>query len=77
MISPYRVQPNNTNKRLKKHTNTNFDNNPPSKHDVKRPPMTPNAIKRPQSISESYLEVKPGKSKNRVKGANIEINDDY
>ena len=27
MISPYRLQPNNTNKRSKKASNTNFNNN--------------------------------------------------
>ena len=27
MLSPYTIQPNNTNKRTKKTSNTNFDNN--------------------------------------------------
>ena len=27
MLSPYRIHPNNTNKRVKKGKNTNFDNN--------------------------------------------------
>ena len=39
--------------------------------------MTSNDLKRPQSISESS-EVKPVKSKNKLKGgANAEINDEY
>ena len=39
MLSPYRIHPNNTNKRVKKASNTNFNN---SHHDpgVKRPEMT-------------------------------------
>ena len=40
MISPYRINPNNTNKRTKKVKNTDFDNNPHHKTDVKRPQMT-------------------------------------
>ena len=40
--------------------------------------MTSNDLKRPQSISESHLEGKPVKSKNKLKGgANIEINEHY
>ena len=40
MLSPYRIQPNNTNKRTKKAKNTNFDNNSYNEADVKRPQMT-------------------------------------
>ena len=40
--------------------------------------MTSNDLKRPQSISESHHEVKPVKSKNKLKGsAKIEINEHY
>ena len=40
--------------------------------------MTSNDLKRPQSISESSLEIELVKSKNKLKdGANIEINDEY
>ena len=40
MLSPYRIDPNNTNKRTKKASNTNFDNISHTNHDVKRPEMT-------------------------------------
>ena len=40
--------------------------------------MTSNDLKRPQSISESSLEVKLDKSKNKLKGgANVESNNPY
>ena len=35
MLSPYRIQPNNTNKRMKKPKNTIFDNNSHNEVDVK------------------------------------------
>ena len=37
MLSTYRIQPDNTNKRTKKVSKTHFDNNPHGKHDLKRP----------------------------------------
>ena len=40
MLSPYRINPNNTNKRTKKVSNINFDNNLQLNPDVKRPQMT-------------------------------------
>ena len=51
MLSPYRINPNNTNKRSKKFKNTNFDEDSHHKVDVKRPQMTSNNLKRPQSTS--------------------------
>ena len=39
MLSPYRIQPNNTKKRMEKAKN-NFDNNSHNEADVKRPQMT-------------------------------------
>ena len=78
MLSPYRINPNNTNKRTKKASNGNFDNNSHHESNVKRPQMTSNDLKRPQSFSESHHEVKPVKSKNKLKGgANIEINEHF
>ena len=78
MLSPYRINPNNTNKRTKKASNTNFDNNSHNESNVKRPQMTSIDLKRPQSISESHHEGKSFKSKNKLKGgANIEINEHY
>ena len=35
MLSPYRIQPNNTKKRTKKGSNANIDNNPHREHDLK------------------------------------------
>ena len=40
MVSPYRINPNNTNKRTKTASNTTFDNNSHHETDVKRPQMT-------------------------------------
>ena len=78
MLSSYRIQSNNTNKRTKKPSNTNFNKNQHLKHDLKRPQMTSNDLKVPQTISDSSREVKPVKSKNKLKGgANVEINDQY
>ena len=42
MLSPYRIHPNNTNKRTKIAENTNFDNNSHHEHDFK---MTSNDLK--------------------------------
>ena len=72
MLSPYRIQPNNTNKRMKKAKNIHFDNNSHNEADVKRPQMTSNDLKRPQSKT---------KTKNNFKGGSIqeevEINEHY
>ena len=48
MLSPYRIHPNNTNKRVKKASNTNSDNN--SHHDpgVERPERTSKDLNRLQ-----------------------------
>ena len=40
MLSPYRIHPNNTHKRVKKGKNTNFDNNSHRDPDPKRPQIT-------------------------------------
>ena len=45
MLSPYRIQANNTNKRVKKGKNTNFDNNLHHNHGLERPQMTSNDLK--------------------------------
>ena len=42
MVSPYKIQPNTTNKRPKKVPNTFFDNNSHRDPDVKRPRSTSN-----------------------------------
>ena len=48
MLSPYRIQPNNTNKQRKKTSNTNSNNDLHHDPDLKRPQMTLNDLKRPQ-----------------------------
>ena len=45
MLSPYRINPNNTNKRTKKTSNTNFDINSHPDSDVKTPCLTSNDFK--------------------------------
>ena len=40
MISPHRINPNNTNRRTKKASNTNYDSNSHHELDIKRPQMT-------------------------------------
>ena len=75
MLSPYRIQPNNTNKRTEKAKKTNFDDNSRHEGNVKRPQMTSNDLKRPQSTSNKT------RSKNNIKGGSIqediEINEHY
>ena len=79
MPSPYRINPNNTNKRTKKVKNTDFDNNSHRDPDVKRPQMTSNDLKRPQSTSNENS--KKTKTRNNLKVGsiqeNIEINEHY
>ena len=76
MASPYRIQPNITDKRTKKTSITNFDNTSHHDSDVKRPRLTSNDLK--PTSKQFSPEVKPVKSKNKLKGgANIEINEKY
>ena len=71
MLSPYRINPNNTGKRTKQASNTNFDNNSHTNKDVKRPQLTSNDLK---TTSNEPVKTK----KNTLKGgANIEINEKY
>ena len=74
MISPYRINPNNSNKRTKKAKHTNVDENTSPYNDQKKSQMTSNDLKRPQSTSKT-------KSKNVLRGGsmqdNIEINEQY
>ena len=71
MLSPYRIHPNNTNKRIKKGKNTNFDNHSHRDPHPKRPQMTSNDLK---MTSNERVKNK----KNKLKGgANIEINEHY
>ena len=74
MLSPYGIQPNNTNKRSKKVKNTDFDNNSHNEADVKRLQMTSNDLKTTQTKSNK-------KDKNDLKCGSIqediEINQHY
>ena len=71
MLSPYRIHPNNTNKRVKKGKITNFDNNSYRNPDLKRHQMTSNDLK---LTSNETVKNK----KNKLKGgANIEYNEHY
>ena len=67
MLSPYRNQPNNTNKRTKKVKNTDFNNNSDYEADVK---MTSNDLKRRQSTSKENS--KKTKTKNNLKVGSIQ-----
>ena len=45
MLSSYRIQSNNTNKRTKRVSKTNLKNNSHRQHDLKRPHLTSNDLK--------------------------------
>ena len=74
MLSPYRINPNNTKQRSKKAKNTDFDNHSDHEAEVKRPQMTSNDFKSIQTKSNK-------KNKNILKAGsvqeNIEINEHY
>ena len=73
MLSPYRINPNNTNKRTKKNSNTNFHINSHPDSDVKRPHLTSNDFKTNTKSNK--------KNKHVLKAGfvqeNIEINEHY
>ena len=74
MLSPYRINPNNTNKRTKKAKNTNFDDDSHHEADVERLQMTSNDFKRSHSTSNENN--RKAKTKNNLEGGtNIEINE--
>ena len=52
MLSPYRIQTNNTNKRTKKVSNTNIDNNSHREKDLKRLEMTSNDLVKGETITK-------------------------
>ena len=71
MLSPYGINPNNTNKPVKKAKNTSSNNDSQPNHDDKRPQKTSNDLK---TTSNGTIKNK----KNKLKGdANIEINEHY
>ena len=76
MLSPYRIQPNNTKKRTKKFPTTNFDNYPHRNCDIKRPQMTSNDLAKHETNTTSN-----NRNTNVLKAGsvheNIEINEHY
>ena len=81
MLSPYRINQNNSKKRTKKALNTDFDNNSHHEADIQRSQMSSNDLKRSHSTSNENS--KKAKTKNNLKGGslplqeNIEINEHY
>ena len=59
MLSPYRIQSNNTNKRTKKSSKTNFNNNSHRQPNVKRP-------QRPQRTLEQLKQIQNQLEKTKV-----------
>ena len=53
MLSPFRINPNNTNKRIKKTSNTTFDKHSHREPNVKRPQMTSNDLKTTPTTEKS------------------------
>ena len=80
-LSPYRIQPSNNNKRIKNDKNTKFDNNSHCDPGPKKPQMTSNDLKIPQSTSSENGKSPKNKKKNIVKAGsvhdNVEINEHY
>ena len=76
MLSLYRIQPNITNKRSKKASNTSFGSNSNHNPDLNRPQMTSKDLKTTQTNTKSIK-----KNKNIPKAGyiqqNIEINEQY
>ena len=60
MLSPYRIQPNITNKRSKKVLNTNFDKTSSPKHDLERPQMTSLNLTQIQNLIRELNTLKGG-----------------
>ena len=79
ILSPYRINPNNTKKRSKKGLNATFDINSQHEADVKRLQMTSNDLKRPRSISNENSKKKRTKNNLKVGSIqeNFEINESY
>ena len=76
MLSPYRIQSNNNDKRTKKAPNTNFNNDSHREPDVERPQMTLNDLKTTQTNTKSNRKNKTFLKTGSIH-ENIEINDQY
>ena len=76
MLSAYRIQPNNINKRTKKALNTNFNNDSHCEPALRRPQMTSTDLKITQTNTKSDK-----KNKNVLQAGsmqeNIELNEHY
>ena len=61
-LPPYRIQPNNSNKRTKITSNTNFDNKSHRNPDVKRPHLTSNDLRMTsnESFKKEIAKLKDG-----------------
>ena len=68
MLSPNRINPNNTNKRTRKTSNTNFDNDSHPDSDVERPRLTSNDLKTSQTTKSNK------RNKNILKRGSIHEN---
>ena len=66
MLSPNKINPNNTNKRIKKAKNTNSDNDSQPNHDDKRPQMTSKQLKQ-NVIGKTKLFQKPDLCNRKLK----------
>ena len=72
MRSPYRVQPILTNKRSKKVSNANLDNNSHRQHDLERLEMTSNGLAKPETNTEATAKRTSNKrNKNYLKGGSL------
>ena len=82
MLSPYRIQPNINNKRSKKVSNTNIDNNLHCKHDLKRSQLTSNDPVKGNANTETIIERTSNKKNKTILKTgsvheNFEINEHY
>ena len=76
LLSPYRIQSNNSNKRTKRDSNTNFNNDSHRALDVKRPQMT--SIDLETTLTNTKLNQKNKKnSKTGSIHENVETNEHY
>ena len=73
MLSPYRINPNNTNKRTNTTSNTKFDINSHPDSEVKRPRLTSNDFKTKTKSNKKNKDVLKAGSVQE----NIEINEHY
>ena len=72
MLSPYRILPNNTDKRRQKISNTNSDDNSHRKRDGKRPQLTSNDLKSLQLTSNNLK--RPQLTSNDLKSLQLTSN---